>query len=95
MKNVSNKIKEYLVNGGLFNPELMDHQAVSDMVVECQDEITHLRLALSFFLARDAEKPLSWKYNRNQAEDMTVELLKNYDIRDLISSTVLGSSTTS
>ena len=31
------KINEYLANGGLFNPELMDPQAVRDMLLEVRD----------------------------------------------------------
>lgn len=37
------RITEYLGNGGLFNPELMDHNAVRDLVIGCRDEIERLR----------------------------------------------------
>ena len=36
IRELSNKITEYLSNGGLFNPELMDHQAVRDLLIECR-----------------------------------------------------------
>ena len=36
-------IREYLAVGGLFNPELMEHARVRDMVMLCRDEITRLR----------------------------------------------------
>ena len=36
------KIKEYLLNGGLFNPELMNHTEVRDLLLEAADEIARL-----------------------------------------------------
>lgn len=41
--NILNKINEYLGLGGLFNPELMEHEKVRDMIIECQDEINNLQ----------------------------------------------------
>ena len=35
-------IDEYLQAGGLFNPELMEHHKVSDMLLKCRDEIERL-----------------------------------------------------
>jgi len=29
------RIRGYLVNGGLFNPEQMEHQKVRDLIIEC------------------------------------------------------------
>lgn len=29
-------ITDYLSNGGLFNPELMDHAAVRDLLIDCR-----------------------------------------------------------
>jgi hypothetical protein len=31
------RITEYLFNGGLFNPELANHIAVRDLLIECRD----------------------------------------------------------
>ena len=39
---VNEKIKEYLLNGGLFNPEYMDHTAVRDLLIEAASEIERL-----------------------------------------------------
>jgi len=36
-KDLSDKITEYLFVGGLFNPELMDHAAVRDLLIEIRD----------------------------------------------------------
>lgn len=37
------KIKEYLLSGGLFNPELMEHQKVRDLLIEATAEIKRLK----------------------------------------------------
>lgn len=39
---VSDRISEYLQLGGLFNPEMMEHGKVRDLLVACRDEITAL-----------------------------------------------------
>ena len=36
------KVNEYLGAGGLFNPEHMDHQRVSDLLIECRSELERL-----------------------------------------------------
>jgi hypothetical protein len=36
-KKICAKIQNYLSNGGLFNPELMDHENVRDMIIEIRD----------------------------------------------------------
>jgi len=46
-KNASAKIAEYLELGGFFNPELMDPEAVRDMVIDARDELKALRAALA------------------------------------------------
>ena len=33
------RINEYLEAGGLFNPELMDHEKVRDLLIEIRDEL--------------------------------------------------------
>ena len=38
-KELVDKITEYLSNGGLFNPELMDHQAVRDLLIQCKESL--------------------------------------------------------
>lgn len=45
------RITEYLSSGGLFNPELMDHEAVRDLLIDCRAE---LGVSLSIEEARDA-----------------------------------------
>lgn len=43
MANLSQRITEYLSAGGLFNPELANHDAVRDLIIDCRDEIERLR----------------------------------------------------
>jgi len=43
MSDVRERIKDYLGNGGLFNPELMEHEKVRDLLMDCRDEIDILR----------------------------------------------------
>lgn len=41
---------DYLTGGGLFNPELANHQAVSELVRDCRDKLSELQ----------AQKPVAW-----------------------------------
>lgn len=44
MNQTVDKITEYLVAGGLFNPELMEHDKVRDLLMECRSEIERLMI---------------------------------------------------
>ena len=37
IKKLSDDITAYLFNGGLFNPELANHLAVRDLLIECRE----------------------------------------------------------
>jgi len=39
MDDIVKRINEYLTNGGLFNPEYMNHEAMRDLLIECRDRI--------------------------------------------------------
>ena len=39
---LSRVITEYLSVGGLFNPELMEHEKVRDLLIECRTEISRI-----------------------------------------------------
>lgn len=43
MKNTIDKINNYLQVGGMFNPELMEHHKVSDLLLECRNELQRLK----------------------------------------------------
>ena len=34
------RIQSYLGNGGFFNPEMMEHDKVRDLIMDCRDYIT-------------------------------------------------------
>lgn len=42
VNEIINAITAYLCGGGLFNPELADHIAVRDLLIECR-EVLHER----------------------------------------------------
>ena len=47
MTDIVDRITEYLSSGGLFNPELMNHDKVRDLCMDARDEILRLRLLLA------------------------------------------------
>lgn len=42
MTTTIDKITEYLSVGGFFNPELMEHEKVRDLLIECRFELERL-----------------------------------------------------
>lgn len=42
MSDLTALVNNYLSNGGFFNPELMEHDKVRDMVIALRDEIERL-----------------------------------------------------
>jgi hypothetical protein len=41
-KDLINQITDYLLSGGLFNPELADHNKVRDLLIECRKALETL-----------------------------------------------------
>lgn len=39
-RELVDSITEYLAAGGLFNPELMNHLAVRDLLIECKEVLS-------------------------------------------------------
>lgn len=37
--SILERIQSYLNNGGFFNPELMDHEAVRDLILDIRDHL--------------------------------------------------------
>jgi hypothetical protein len=46
--NLPNLITEYLANGGLFNPELMNHEEVRNLLMEIRDNIVKERETVGY-----------------------------------------------
>jgi hypothetical protein len=43
MSNITDRITEYLSSGGLFNPELAEHDVVRDLLIDCRDTLKKLK----------------------------------------------------
>lgn len=39
---ILSRIQNYLANGGLFNPEMMEHEKVRDLIMECRTYIERI-----------------------------------------------------
>ena len=39
-RDLTQRITDYLTGGGLFNPEMANHEAVRDLLIDCRDELT-------------------------------------------------------
>jgi hypothetical protein len=46
MTDLAARIAAYLSSGGLFNPELANHDAVRDLIIDCRARIEELEKAL-------------------------------------------------
>jgi hypothetical protein len=44
------QIQEYLMSGGLFNPELMEHQKVQKLILDCQKELEEKDKKINFLI---------------------------------------------
>ena len=62
------RLREYLASGGLFNPELMDHAAVRDLLIDCRHEIGRLRAALREIAKHDTDADGNWGFFRDEAD---------------------------
>ena len=62
--NCRERINDYLSCGGLFNPELMEHEKVRALLLDCREEIMELQLARDrYHTDRDI-----WKWRAEKAE---------------------------
>lgn len=75
MSNILDRIKNYLQAGGLFNPELMEHNKVSDLIIDCQIEIEGL---IASEIAADAEIERLNRIIKNE------ERMRSYYVNELV-----------
>ena len=62
--NCRERINDYLSCGGLFNPELMEHEKVRALLLDCREEIMDLQRARDWYHTdRDI-----WKWRAEKAE---------------------------
>lgn len=64
MGNLLDRIANYLGNGGLINPEWMEHDKVRDLIMDCRDKIEQLE-----------EQVANYKYDYSSEECTTLEAL--------------------
>lgn len=57
MSDVVEQITQYLTAGGFFNPELMEHDKVRDLLIKCRDEIARLREELRWIPVTEQPPP--------------------------------------
>jgi hypothetical protein len=60
------RITNYLAAGGLVNPELMEHEKVRDLLIDCRDE-----------LAKPEQEPVAWMDWNMQKECFEITTIKN------------------
>jgi len=56
------RITEYLASGGLFNPEMANHDAVRDLLIGCRDAIAALDAETPTTPADVDEEPVAWQF---------------------------------
>lgn len=62
--NCRERITDYLSCGGLFNPELMEHEKVRDLLLDCREELMELQRARDrYHMDSDI-----WKWRAEKAE---------------------------
>lgn len=54
---------EYLALGGLWNPDLMDHRRVSDLIADCRDELERNQRVLRQIEADGVTQPGTLSYS--------------------------------
>ena len=78
------RINDYLSSGGLFNPELMEHEKVRELLLDCREEIMELQLARDrYHMDRDI-----WKWRAEKAE--AVMLCEENEARRALEDIVRG-----
>jgi hypothetical protein len=82
VERVEERIMEYLAVGGLFNPELMDHDEVRSIMLDCREAITTLESQLR--QAREALERIADIAKRNLGHQTE----KLYDIEPLARKTL-------
>ena len=82
--NCRERINDYLSCGGLFNPELMEHEKVRALLLDCREEIMELQLARDrYHMDRDI-----WKWRSEKAE--AVMLCAEHEARRALEDIVRG-----
>ena len=82
--NCRERINDYLSCGGLFNPELMEHEKVRALLLDCREEIVDLQRARDrYHTDRDI-----WRWRAEKAE--AVILCDEHEARRTLEDIVRG-----
>ena len=82
--NCRERINDYLSCGGLFNPELMEHEKVRALLLDCREEIVDLQRARDLYHTdRDI-----WRWRAEKAE--AVILCDEHEARRTLEDIVRG-----
>jgi hypothetical protein len=74
------RISAYLSGGGLFNPEMADHDAVRDLLIECRDALAHPTSTLRQEACdAAASEPVAWQW-RKKGDPWTLERTFNSEV---------------
>ena len=46
-RELTQRITDYLTGGGLFNPEMANHEAVRDLLIDCRDALAQPKIPMS------------------------------------------------
>ena len=85
--NCRERINDYLSCGGLFNPELMEHEKVRALLLDCREEIVDLQRARDLYHTdRDI-----WRWRAEKAE--AVILCDEHEARRTLEDIVRGDYT--
>lgn len=78
------RIKEYLEKGGLFNPEMMEHEKVRALLIDCMEGLLNRKHALD----RTREDRDIWRWRAEKSE--AVMLCDENDARRALEDIVRG-----
>ena len=81
-----NKATEYLANGGLFNPESMEHEKVRDLIYQMRNEIASLKKGLANMTYSNAsyrETAETWREAAVERDALKKELANEKDAHEL------------
>jgi ADP-dependent phosphofructokinase/glucokinase len=81
MSNEVARITDYLHSGGLFNPELANHQAVSDLLKDCRDALDHRDIIINWYKELLADEREEVEQLKGQIE--TLRELRMLDAGDV------------
>lgn len=69
MKNIVDRINEYLGNGGFFNPESMNHDEVRNLLMDCRSMIKMQQSQIESFNEEFKDMVIDMRQMRRSRDD--------------------------